>query len=103
MTTSARALTDRRTVPATPRSSRPGLRLVEPDEATKPLVDPRVAKHGGYRTDPKAHYEFPGMTDRATCRRTDIHKVSLYFCGFCGKQFGDTHAVYTHLDKRHDR
>ena len=32
-------------------------------------VPPRVAKHGGTRTDPKANYDFPGMVDVTSWRR----------------------------------
>jgi hypothetical protein len=70
---------------------------------TPPLVDPRVAKHGGIRKDPKANYDFPGMLDRRSWAKTLVHQHSVYGCGICGTRFSSPHAVYTHLAKRHDR
>ena len=67
-------------------------------------VHPRVAKHGGTRTSPKSGYDFPGMTDAANWRRTEIHKATrFYACQLCGQRFTGPHATYTHLAKRHDR
>ena len=72
-------------------------------EAAKPLVDPRVAKHGGTRTDPKANYDFPGMTDASTWRKSRVHQhTQWYGCFRCGQRFKGPHAVYTHLAKVHD-
>ena len=71
---------------------------------TPPLVDPRVAKHGGTRTDPKANYDFPGMVDRRSWCKTKVHQATSYYgCALCGKRFAGPHAVYTHLAKVHDR
>ena len=68
------------------------------------LVDPRVAKHGGTRRNAKANYDFPGMMDAASWRRTQVHQHTYgYWCGLCGQRFAGPHAVYTHLAKRHDR
>jgi hypothetical protein len=68
------------------------------------LVDPRVAKHGGTRRNAKANYDFPGMADAATWRRTEVHaSTSYYGCGLCGQRFAAPAAVYCHLAKRHDR
>jgi hypothetical protein len=70
----------------------------------QPLVDPRVAKHRGTRRDSKSNYDFPGMVDQASWRRSDVHKATrLYGCSRCGQKFRTPHAVYTHLAKRHDR
>jgi hypothetical protein len=78
--------------------------LPRPDTAPQPLVDPRVAKHGGTRRSRKANYDFPGMTDDATWRRTKVHKSTSYYgCALCGQRFSGPHAVYTHLAKVHDR
>lgn len=75
-----------------------------PTRAPEPLVDPRVAKHGGTRTSPKSNYEFPKMMDAATWRRTKVHQhTSYYGCALCGQRFKGPHAVYTHLAKIHDR
>jgi hypothetical protein len=69
-----------------------------------PLIDPRVAKHGGTRKDSKSNYDFPGMQDNATWRRSDVHKATSYYgCVLCGQRFTGPHAVYTHLAKLHDR
>jgi hypothetical protein len=74
------------------------------DTAAQGLVDPRVAKHGGTRKDPKANYDFPGMMDAASWRRTEVHKhTAWYGCALCGQKFAGPHAVYTHLAKVHDR
>ena len=73
------------------------------DVAAESVVDPRVAKHGGTRRNPKANYDFPGMMDASSWRRTEVHKHSSYFCGFCGLKLAGPHAVYTHIAKRHDR
>ena len=68
------------------------------------LIDPRVAKHGGTRNSPKAHYDFAGMMDAASWRRTQVHKHTRWYgCALCGQRFAGPHAVYTHLAKRHDR
>ena len=73
-------------------------------KASDGLIDPRVAKHGGYRTDPKSHYEWPGIIDRSSWRRSKVHKATSYYgCALCGQQYADAHAVYTHLAKVHDR
>ena len=56
---------------------------------------PRVAKHGGTRKDPKANYDFPGMMDAASWRRTEVHKATRWYgCAHCGRKFGGPHAVY---------
>jgi hypothetical protein len=74
------------------------------ETATPPLIDPRVAAHGGTRTDPKSNYDFPGMVDAASGRRTKVHKaMRWYACALCGTRFSGPHAVYTHLAKVHDR
>jgi hypothetical protein len=66
------------------------------------LIDPRVAKHGGSRRNAKANYDFPGMMDAASWRRTEVHKHTYgYWCGLCGQRFAGPHAVYTHIAKRH--
>jgi hypothetical protein len=68
------------------------------------LIDPRVAKHGGTRNSAKSHYDFPGMMDAASWRRTEVHRHTYgYWCGLCGRRFAGPHAVYTHLAKIHDR
>ena len=73
------------------------------DTPTQTLVDPRVAKHGGSRRNSKANYDFPGMTDAASWRRTEVHKAThFYGCGLCDQKFSGPHAVYTHLAKIHD-
>jgi hypothetical protein len=72
------------------------------DTRAEALVDPRVAKHGGTRSDPKSNYDFPGMLDAASWRRTQAH-TRWYGCSLCGQKFAGPHAVYTHLAKRHDR
>lgn len=70
----------------------------------EPLVDPRVAKHGGTRRSSKSSYEFPGMINERDWRRTSAHKaVSRYSCALCGAAFNGPHAVYAHLAKEHDR
>jgi hypothetical protein len=87
---------------AVPAPDAPALALVTPRRA--PLVDPRVAKHGGTRKDPKAHYDFPGMVDAASWRRTEVHRHTRWYgCAVCGQKFSGPHAVYTHLAKVHDR
>ena len=74
------------------------------DVAAERLVDPRVAKRGGTRTSPKSNYDFRGMMDQASWRRTQVHKhTAWYGCAFCGQKFTGPHAVYTHLAKVHDR
>jgi hypothetical protein len=66
------------------------------------LVDPRVAKLGGHRRSPKSNYEFPGMMDEASWRRTEVHRhTHWYGGGLCGVKLRSPHAVYTHLAKRH--
>lgn len=71
---------------------------------TPPLVDPRVAKHGGTRTNPKSGYDWPGMMDAGSWARTAAHQHTTYYgCALCGVRFSGPHAVYTHLAKRHDR
>ena len=71
---------------------------------TAPLIDPRVAKHGGYRTSTKDNFDYPGMHDDTTWRRSRVHRAtSLYKCALCGQKFTGPHAVYTHLAKVHDR
>jgi hypothetical protein len=68
------------------------------------LVDPRVAAHGGGRRNAKANYDFPGMMDAASWRRTQVHQHNHWYgCSICGQGFAGPHAVYTHLAKRHDR
>jgi hypothetical protein len=74
------------------------------DTTAEALVDPRVAKHGGTRRDSKSNYDFPGMVDQASWRRTDVHKhTRMYGCSRCGRKFKTPHAIYTHLAKVHDR
>jgi hypothetical protein len=77
----------------------------EPVQASpQALIDPRVAKHGGTRKSPKSHYDFPGMMDAASWRRTQVHAhTRFYGCHRCGRKFAGPHAVYTHLAKVHDR
>jgi hypothetical protein len=70
---------------------------------TAPLIDPRVAKHGGTRTNPKSNDDFPGMASDSDWRRRSIHKASSYSCALCGQAFSGPHATYTHLAKVHDR
>ena len=63
-----------------PRTGSPPLRLVpEPEEADEGLVDPRVEKQGGTRKDPKSNYDFPGMVDAASWRRTEVHKYTAWY------------------------
>jgi len=74
------------------------------DSRAQGVIDPRVAKHGGTRRDVKANYDFPGMMDAASWRRTDVHKATAFYgCALCGQKFAGPHAVYTHLAKIHDR
>jgi hypothetical protein len=76
---------------------------VEIAELSEGLIDPRVAKHGGYRTDPKAHYEFPGMQDRGSWRGTPVHQATAWYgCNRCGLRFADPHAFYRHSAVVHD-
>lgn len=78
--------------------------LPAPETPAQRLVDPRVAKHGGTRTSPKANYDFPGMMDAASWRRTRVHQHTYgYWCGHCGQRLSGPHAVYTHMAKRHGR
>lgn len=72
---------------------------------TAPLIDPRVAKHGGTRTNPKHTYDFPGMlADRDWRQTAAVHKATRYYgCALCGVKFSGPHAVYVHLAKLHDR
>jgi hypothetical protein len=45
---------------------------------------------------------YPGMTDKSTWRRSNVHRATSYYgCLWCGTRFADPVAVYTHLDKRH--
>jgi hypothetical protein len=75
-----------------------------PPAAPQELVDPRVAKHGGTRRDAKSNYDFPGMMDAASWRRTEVHKHTKYYgCFRCGQRFKGPHAFYTHNAKIHDR
>jgi hypothetical protein len=72
--------------------------------AEKPLIDPRVARHGGTRRDARSHYDFPGMVDRTSWARTRTHRATRGSgCFLCGQAFTGPHAVYTHLAKIHDR
>ena len=72
--------------------------------APENLVDPRVAAHGGTRRNAKANYDFPGMMDAASWRRSEAHAGTRWYgCSICGQGFAGPHAVYTHLAKRHDR
>jgi hypothetical protein len=67
-------------------------------------VDPRIAKHGGTRKDRKSNYDFAGMMDSASWRRTEVHEHTRWYgCALCGQKFSGPHAVYGHLAKRHDR
>ena len=79
--------------------------LAEGLEPTRraPLVDPRVANHGGTRTNPKSNYDFQGMARDSDWRKTAIHRSASYSCALCGKRFSGPHAAYTHLAKVHDR
>jgi hypothetical protein len=72
---------------------------------TTPLIDPRVAKHGGTRTNRKHTYDFPGMlADRDWRQTANVHKATRYYgCALCGVKFSGPHAVYVHLAKVHDR
>ena len=70
---------------------------------TASLVDPRVARHGGTRTNLKSNYDFPGMASDSDWRKRRIHKASSYSCTLCGQRFSGPHATYTHLAKVHDR
>lgn len=77
-------------------------RLEPPRRA--PLVDLRVAKHGGTRRDPKSNYDFPGMASDSDWRKTRIHKATRFYgCFLCGQKFTGPHATYTHVAKVHDR
>jgi hypothetical protein len=72
--------------------------------AVAELIDPRVAKHGGHRRNTKSNYDFPGMVDEASWRRSTVHQhTRSYDCGLCGQRFAGPRAVYTHMAKRHDR
>lgn len=72
--------------------------------ASRELVDPRVAATGGTRTSAKANYDWPGMMEESSWRRTPVHHAtSMYGCSRCGTKFTGPHAVYTHLAKRHGR
>lgn len=74
------------------------------DHVAGAAIDPRVARHGGSRRDPKSNYDFPGMMDAASWRRTLAHQHTHYYgCALCGQKFSGLHAVYTHLAKIHDR
>ena len=74
----------------------------EPQTATRSLIDARVAKHGGTRKSRKDTYDFPGMHDDTTWRRSRIHKFTAYYgCHRCGAKFTGPHAVYVHLAKVH--
>jgi hypothetical protein len=67
------------------------------------VVDPRVANHGGTRTDRKSNYDFPGMMEQASWRRTKVHKHTRWYgCARCGQKLSGPHAVYTHFAKVHD-
>jgi hypothetical protein len=73
-------------------------------EASDGLIDPRIAKRGGYRTNPKHGYDFPGMAADSDWRKTDVHKATAWYgCALCGTKFTGPHAVYTHLARVHDR
>ena len=63
-----------------------------------------MAAHGGTRRNAKANYDFPGMMDAASWRRSEAHAGARWYgCSICGQGFAGPHAVYTHLAKRHDR
>jgi hypothetical protein len=86
-------------------TQRPGVR---PQEAAsrppEPVVDPRVAKHGGWRKSVKDQYEFPGMESSRSWVQTEVHRHTAYYgCARCGARFGTPQAVYVHLAKVHDR
>jgi hypothetical protein len=84
---------------ALPAGFKPG-RRVEVDG----LIDPRVAKHGGTRRDPKSNYDYPAMMSDGHWRETLVHRHTRWYgCSRCGQGFTGPHAVYTHLAKRHDR
>jgi hypothetical protein len=78
--------------------------LASPEAPSRDLVDPRAAKHGGTRRNGHANYDFPGMVDGASWRRTRLNEATYYYgCALCGQKFTGPHAVYTHLAKVHDR
>jgi hypothetical protein len=72
------------------------------DVAAERLIDPRVAKHGGTRRNSKANYDYPGMMDAASWRRTLVHQHTAWYGCLCGQKFQSPHAVYTHQAKVHD-
>jgi hypothetical protein len=81
-----------------------GDRVMYRDAAAERLIDPRVARYGGTRTNPKSNYDFPGMMDAASWRRTLVHQhTAWYGCAMCGQKFKGPHAFYTHRAKVHDR
>ncbi len=89
-----------RDVPKEPQTASSGSK----PPRTTPLIDPRVAKHGGTRKSRKDNYDFPGMVDDTSWRRTDVHKATRFYgCTLYGQKFTGPHAVYTHLAKVHDR
>jgi len=80
---------------ANPLAAKPDIRV---------LVDARVARRGGTRRDAKHGYDFPGMVETASWRRTQAHQATRFYgCSLCGTKFTSPHAVYTHLAKVHDR
>jgi hypothetical protein len=65
-------------------------------------MDARIAAAGGSRTSAKGAYEFPGMAERGSWRKTRVHRhTHFYGCARCGQRFADPHAVYAHLARRH--
>ena len=65
------------------------------EAAPQELVDPRVARVGGSRRDRKANYDFPGMMDAASWRRTEVHKhTHWYGCSLCGQKFAGPRRLY---------
>jgi hypothetical protein len=75
-----------------------------PQAAPRDLIDVRIARTGGTRTDRKRASWWSGMMHDSTWRRTDVHTAtSMYGCAFCGAKFSGPAATYTHIDKRHPK
>ena len=56
-------------------------------EASDGLIDPRVARHGGYPTSDRDNYDFPGMQDDTTWRRSQIREATRFYgCALCGSR-----------------
>ena len=72
------------------------------EDASRALIDPRIAEVGGHRKSTKDTYDFPGMQDDTTWRRSRVHQSTSYNgCHRCGAKFTGPHAVYVHVAKRH--